>query len=118
MDALLTTKFGDEVISLQYAIGSGLHATIHFSLIPEREGGTAGIEHRISWFAARNEFGLTPGHADKSPEEEVNHWGETIRDKDMHDCIGCHMPAVEFVPGISFHDHWIRLRQDRKFASH
>lgn len=25
-------------------------------------------------------------------------------------CIECHMPAVELLPGISFHDHWIRIR--------
>ncbi len=25
------------------------------------------------------------------------------------DCIKCHMPAVEWTSGISFHDHWIRI---------
>lgn len=25
------------------------------------------------------------------------------------DCLRCHMPAVELVRGISFHDHWIRV---------
>lgn len=25
------------------------------------------------------------------------------------DCIDCHMPAVEWTAGISFHDHWIRI---------
>lgn len=25
-------------------------------------------------------------------------------------CIACHMPAVELIPGVSFHDHWIRVR--------
>jgi hypothetical protein len=27
------------------------------------------------------------------------------------DCIRCHMPAVDLVRGISFHDHWIRVRK-------
>ncbi len=27
-------------------------------------------------------------------------------------CIDCHMPAVELVRGVSFHDHWIRVRTD------
>jgi len=27
------------------------------------------------------------------------------------DCIKCHMPAIELVRGISFHDHWIRVRK-------
>ena len=26
-------------------------------------------------------------------------------------CVSCHMPEVEVHPGISFHDHWIRVRQ-------
>lgn len=25
-------------------------------------------------------------------------------------CIECHMPPVELLPGIKFHDHWIRVR--------
>jgi predicted CXXCH cytochrome family protein len=28
------------------------------------------------------------------------------------DCIRCHMPSIELVRGISFHDHWIRVRSD------
>ncbi|HQZ65683.1 MAG TPA: multiheme c-type cytochrome [Planctomycetaceae bacterium] len=28
------------------------------------------------------------------------------------DCVSCHMPSVEVHPSISFHDHWIRVRND------
>ncbi len=28
-------------------------------------------------------------------------------------CIDCHMPAVELIPGVSFHDHWIRVRDGK-----
>lgn len=28
-------------------------------------------------------------------------------------CIDCHMPAIEIHPGVFFHDHWIRIRDDR-----
>lgn len=27
-------------------------------------------------------------------------------------CIKCHMPRIEIHPSISFHDHWIRVRDD------
>ncbi len=27
-------------------------------------------------------------------------------------CIECHMPAIETDQGLSFHDHWIRVRED------
>lgn len=29
------------------------------------------------------------------------------------DCVQCHMPAVEWHSGVSFHDHWIRVPQQR-----
>ena len=29
-------------------------------------------------------------------------------------CIECHMPAIEVVEGLRFHDHWIRIRDDKK----
>lgn len=28
------------------------------------------------------------------------------------DCVRCHMPPVEVHPGISFHDHWIRIPRE------
>lgn len=28
------------------------------------------------------------------------------------DCIRCHMPAIDLVRGIQFHDHWIRVRAE------
>ncbi len=28
-------------------------------------------------------------------------------------CIDCHMPPIELVHGVSFHDHWIRVRTDK-----
>ncbi|TWU20571.1 hypothetical protein Pla52o_44490 [Novipirellula galeiformis] len=39
------------------------------------------------------------GHASSS---ECSH-------QPVGDCIECHMPAVEWTAGISFHDHWIRI---------
>lgn len=31
--------------------------------------------------------------------------------KETTKCIECHMPAIELLPGVSFHDHWIRVRR-------
>ena len=28
-------------------------------------------------------------------------------------CIECHMPAIDFDYGVTFHDHWIRVRDDQ-----
>ncbi|MEX1028324.1 MAG: multiheme c-type cytochrome [Candidatus Paceibacterota bacterium] len=32
-------------------------------------------------------------------------------------CIQCHMPAIDIHRGITFHDHWIRIRADRPAAT-
>lgn len=29
-------------------------------------------------------------------------------------CIECHMPRMEFEHGLAFHDHWIRVRDDKQ----
>lgn len=33
-----------------------------------------------------------------------------------NNCIGCHMPAIEIHPGVFFHDHWIRIRDEEQAA--
>lgn len=43
------------------------------------------------------------------PEGEPHQIACPISPKDK--CISCHMPPVEIRDGISFHDHWIRVRQ-------
>lgn len=30
----------------------------------------------------------------------------------QQDCVRCHMPAIDLVRGIQFHDHWIRVRDE------
>ncbi|QDU60126.1 Doubled CXXCH motif [Planctomycetes bacterium Pan216] len=32
------------------------------------------------------------------------------------DCVSCHLPPVEIHPGLTFHDHWIRVRNDETDA--
>ncbi|MEM0925178.1 MAG: multiheme c-type cytochrome [Planctomycetota bacterium] len=33
-------------------------------------------------------------------------------------CVGCHMPPVEVSEGLSFHDHWIRVRESDSDRHH
>lgn len=33
-------------------------------------------------------------------------------------CIECHMPQVEMLPGVFFHDHWIRVRAEHAVPAH
>lgn len=95
--ALNRDQFGDDHFPLQYAIGSGHHAVTLFSLIPDVEGGTVGIEHRVSWYASDDRLSVTPGQSDEAPDDEAEFFGETIRGKDMHGCVFCHTTTGKIV---------------------
>lgn len=75
---------------LQYVLGSGHNAKTMFTIVEDGKGGSVGVEHRISWFASHQDFGLTPDHADKVPTASLETFGNPIRGEMMHGCIGCH----------------------------
>lgn len=62
--------------------------------------------------------------ASHSPEYQVNQCRECHTGADQvacgkaetGNCIECHMPKVELLPGISFHDHWIRVFREEHSA--
>jgi hypothetical protein len=95
--ALNRGKFGEDHFPLQYVVGSGHHAVTLFSLIPDVEGGTVGIEHRVSWYASDDQLSITPGQSDEAPDDEAEFFGETIRGKDMHGCVFCHTTTGQIV---------------------
>ena len=45
-------------------------------------------------------------HADSQTDPQVS-----CSVSPMSGCVDCHMPSIELLPGIRFHDHWIRIRQ-------
>jgi predicted CXXCH cytochrome family protein len=81
-------------LTLQYALGSGHSAVTLFSLLPDDSGGTIGLEHRVSWFASLNGFGLTPGHVGKVPHHPLEFFGDPIRDQAMNRCVDCHTTSA------------------------
>lgn len=81
---------GDDAFPLQYALGSGQHAVTFLTLIPSLRDGTIGIEHRVSWYPARQEWALTPSHAGVVPQQDVEHFGKIIRGEVLDGCISCH----------------------------
>lgn len=84
---------------LQYVLGSGHNARTMFTLVDDDKGGSLGLEHRVSWFASHNDFGLTPGHANKSPTTDLETFGNPVRDEMMHGCIDCHSTRGEISGG-------------------
>lgn len=87
----LPAVFGEEQFPLTYALGSGTHAVSFLTLLPHREGGTVGLEHRATHYNQLHGLGLTVGHPDRSePVEEVEHFGRVLDGKKLTDCLGCH----------------------------
>ncbi len=95
--ARLPERFGDKPFPLQFALGSGHNAVTFLSLIPDITGGTAAIEHRVSWYSAEDQLNLTPGHSKKTPEIEVEYFGDTARGQPLQQCISCHTTSAKIV---------------------
>ena len=45
---------------------------------------------------------------------DQNRHGTNCPVSPQKNCIGCHMPAIEIHPGVFFHDHWIRIRDENQ----
>jgi hypothetical protein len=84
-------QFGDERFPLTYALGSGTHAVTFLTLLPHKEGGSVGLEHRATWYKELQGLGLTVGHPFlPEPVEDAEHFGRVIDLKKLVECINCH----------------------------
>ncbi|QDT01995.1 Doubled CXXCH motif (Paired_CXXCH_1) [Rubripirellula lacrimiformis] len=87
----------DQSFPLQYALGSGHNAVTFFSLISDAADDTIGIEHRVSWFASDDHFGLTPGQIGTSSTTLANCFGNSVHDEHMRACVDCHTTSANIV---------------------
>jgi len=76
-------------IAIDYALGSGAHATTFVSLSAEGPGGRGGLEHRLSYFAHGKSLGLTPGQHEFSKAGQ-SPFGYILPPLQTLDCFGCH----------------------------
>lgn len=107
---LRVRREGDETsdsLPLQYVFGSGRNAITLLTLVEQGENSseqgkdsveqgadsTVGVEHRVSWFGAHGGFGLTPGHANKTPHTELEFFGDVVRGESLNECVRCHTTA-------------------------
>lgn len=91
----LPTVFGDERFPLTYALGSGTHAVTFLTLLPHRNAGTVGLEHRATYYKQLQGLGLTVGHPYLSdPIEDAEHFGKVLDERKLLECLGCHTTQV------------------------
>lgn len=85
--------FGGDAFPLTWLLGSNQHARTFLTLIPNYDGRTAGLEHRISFFG--EDLALTPSHAEKVPQERVEAFGRLQEPETTDRCVGCHTTHFE-----------------------
>lgn len=95
IDVRLPTMFGDKPFPLDFAFGSGQHAVTFLSLMPDQDGRTLGVEHRMSWYGHDDSPGLTPTTTQQHPHVDAEFFGRLVRDDQLTACIGCHTTSFE-----------------------
>jgi hypothetical protein len=95
----LEGKFGGRLFPLDFAFGSGEHAVTFLTLTEaiDAENGVLGIEHRNTWYHAREDLGITPGQEEWVPEREIEQFGRSYHGETLRRCIDCHTTAFELV---------------------
>lgn len=90
-------RFGSDSFPLMYAFGSGRHRVSFVTLIPNRFGGTAGIEHRVSVRRGKEgpQLELTPGHLSHPPAQQVEYFGRVLDPGLLERCLECHATRGE-----------------------
>ncbi len=75
---------------IQFAVGSGTHATTFLTLIEGRNGEPAAIEHRLSLFGKDARTDLTPSQSGLPLTEPLDCFGRVKRGREVVRCIECH----------------------------
>ena len=85
-------------IPLQYALGSGHNARTILTLNRGADGGTEGIEHRVSCYPGQR-LGRTVGHGAKEPERDLEKFGDITRGELTQRCVYCHTTTGNLTEG-------------------
>jgi len=77
---------------VDYAFGSGKHATTFVSVVDQDTASASSIEHRLTYFAGRGGAGITPGQSQDTTVDphELSPTGRNVNPEKTRDCFGCH----------------------------
>lgn len=96
---------------VDFALGSGKHATTFVTLSPGPSGEQSGLEHRLSYYAKGDSAALTPGQHEFSKAGQ-SPYGYVLPPGQLLDCFDCHstitssqgrgtLDAATMVPNVS-----------------
>jgi hypothetical protein len=77
------------VVPIDFALGSGQHATTFVTLARGEPGKRLGLEHRLTYFACSKSLALTPGQHEFSKLGQ-SPYGYVLTPGQVQDCINCH----------------------------
>lgn len=75
---------------IEYAFGSGRHATTFLTMLPGDSVRPQVREHRLTYFAHRDRLGITPGQEGYDPASGTHPHGRDITPEFTHLCFACH----------------------------
>ncbi len=78
-------------LMIDFALGSGNHATTFVSVDDSDTRAPVGREHRLTYFAHEDGMGLTPGQRAETGNVGTNRLGRDLSSQMVFLCIGCHV---------------------------
>ena len=84
---------------IDYAFGSGRHATTFFSLTDPDPRHMTGLEHRLTHYTATGRLGLTPGHKAGEAVDEATPLGAQLPQGEVVHCFRCHTTMTSAADG-------------------
>lgn len=87
---------GDQVarVALEFALGSGRHATTFVTLSPSGSRSPGSREHRLTYFTRNGALGLTPGQKASEQAPGLSPMGVDRNPGETVHCFGCHSTTV------------------------
>ena len=79
---------------LDFAFGSGRHATTFVSLKWGEHAEPLAREHRLTFLAQRDGLDITPGQVAGSPIPGITPLGRDLSSEEALDCFGCHSTSL------------------------
>jgi predicted CXXCH cytochrome family protein len=79
-----------ERLLIDYAFGSGSHATTFVSMTEPDPAKPSALEHRLTYYAETETLDVTPGQEKTAPAEGTTPRGRSVASLKILKCFGCH----------------------------
>jgi hypothetical protein len=85
---------GPQALAIDYVFGSGQHTNSFVSLDAADPAQPHALEHRLTYYAAKDALGVTPGQKADQLEGETTTIGRILDPTETFKCFGCHTSST------------------------